>query len=256
MKSRVNACVWLLTIVWMILSGIFVWIYWPRYESLVFFTLGDFSAIGQIVSSVTAPVAVFWIIRSFYIQQKEMSEAVEASRSQAEALARQIDLMDQNNRYQSRPFLVMAHSYASTEIPKGTLRENHIFKVKNVGNGVAFQVYIYATGFSQSGDGVSFSCDWLNISSASETIESMGKRDFHVNDRINSARKTTMILVEFHYMDIFKVKHKEFKSFSTNSGISERAMVTDLTEGEYRAMMHKHGGAIPSEVGPPPHSME
>jgi hypothetical protein len=125
---------WLATALWLAGVGLAFWWKGADYAPLAKLDLEDWSYVGTVVSAIMSPVAVLWVVRSFYVQKKELASAVKAAGEQAEALDAQRRRIDAQSDAAFEPILILSTSAGREDGAVGLHLKNHgapILEVKS-----------------------------------------------------------------------------------------------------------------------------
>jgi hypothetical protein len=150
---RNEGVAWTFTIAWLALVAGALWRWSANYDASLRLDIEDWSFVATLTSGVFAPIGLLWIVRSFYVQKKELAATVRAASDQVEALKTQTQVaIDQYKRaitpavtWDLRPYEV-ARLQDDWHVTLG-------LKAKNVGQGAAHAVH--AVGYlvyENSGD--------------------------------------------------------------------------------------------------------
>ena len=106
MRSCSEVIGWILTVLWVLLVGVFISLKRDDFLSMSFDTFGSF------LSGITAPLAFVWLIVGYFLQRKELKENTEALQRQEQELQKQAEAMTAQKEQLAQ--LVKAKKFANT----------------------------------------------------------------------------------------------------------------------------------------------
>lgn len=146
---------WTLTITWLLVVALAIWWWGKPYGPETRLGLTDWANVAAVVSAVSAPIAILWVVRSFYVQKTELSEAVRAANLQAKVLSDQYKLHVEERDSRLQPRLSARLNYHLNERRSETIQsaggavalhhfklEEFSLRIKNVGLGAAHDVRV------------------------------------------------------------------------------------------------------------------
>lgn len=237
--------VWTLTILWFAGSLTAIWVWSLPYDQDASLTISEFGDIGSLVAAIVAPVAVFWIIKSFYVQKAELSAAVKAAADQAKAanaqaqsLSQQMALLEAQHRSSQLSAFNVIHRKQVAAQTSSFTEEKHIFRVNNIGQATASVARLYMSGKKANGG------YWLDDSGVAIGIKRDEVHEFEWLVKMGPAESTTSLLIEIRYRSAGGKDLADY--FAIWSHAYERdAVARPLTREVYEEMMLQAGMAIP-----------
>lgn len=216
---------WIATGVWLSIVVSALVAYGADYAPGAKLDIHGWSEVATIVSGVLSPVAVLWVVRSFYVQKKELASAVEAASQQSEEFA----LQNQLSRSQFHPWLNVelgtwgtsqgGKVEADDRVQKGvTVLE---FTVANAGPGIAHNVDLEVLGLR---DGKAI---WLLNALVAYSMGADDKRTIHKwRAFYNDADNPEDVVFAVTCVDILRGVHR----FAFNRARAGHSMDMDYAE--------------------------
>lgn len=113
--SRHEGFAWVATAAWLAVIALAVMRHGLPYDPHARLTLEAWGHVAAFVSAAVAPLAVLWVVRSFYVQKKELASTVEAASDQARSLRAQADRLEAQSNASYEPILVLSTSAGAND---------------------------------------------------------------------------------------------------------------------------------------------
>ena len=231
---------WVATLIWLAFVATTIYLKGLPYDSEAKLSLGDWADIADLVSAIVAPIAVLWVVRSFYVQKRELAAAVRAAEKQSEALNHQVRMIELDRKERLSPsFFVRYKRTLSQEENRWV--QNHKISLLNVGAGAAYEAHFHIVGDNNGKGG------WLEISTAIDAIPPGQSKGTSVVSYVNLLEHaSTRILVELSYKNREKDELKAYYRINLQSSWQKTVSGTELTREEYLKEMKLGKHPIPS----------
>ena len=246
-KSRLkDSLVWILTCLWLAGCAVAISVWSQPYDRNGVMTISDFGDLGSLVAAVVAPIAVFWIIRSFYVQRAELTAAVKAAAEQASAataqaksLSQQILLLETQYQASQLSAFNVIHTKSVQSTSTTFLEEKHLFKVSNTGQATASVARLYMSG-KKADSGY-----WLDDSGIAMSIRRDEVFEFEWLVKMGPTQSTVMLLIEIRYRSAAGKELVDYYSIPSHS-YGRESVGRQLDRDTYEEMMREAGMAIPT----------
>lgn len=233
---------WTATALWLAMVGAAIIWKGAPYDSTIRLDLSDWADIAAFVSAVVAPIAVLWVVRSFYVQKRELSEAVTAATSQAAALREQNIMLLEDRARALAPRLVMgvrsdvAKEAASSLFNKSgqdIFKEEFTFRVRNTGYGTAYEVTMLLHGVIAKNI-----APWIEKSPILlEVMPTDGGAEHRVSRSLNPAHSQTVnLLITLTYRRMDRSLGQQFFLYNCVTGT-----VDETTEERFGELLAADG---------------
>jgi hypothetical protein len=244
MFMKHEGAAWTATVAWLSFVAAMITLKGARYDSGARLDLKDWADVGTFVSAIVAPIAVLWVVRSFYVQKRELAEAVQAAALQASALQEQNKLLREDRLRALMPRIVVGVRSSVIEDlhPRLLQRNNESGRryleqfdilVRNTGHGTAYEVRLSFAGAIAEGVAL-----WnVNSEVISEVLVTNASVEHHLSRRPDpTVGQTVNLMFTVEYLRMDRSLGRQFFIYNCVTG-----MVDETTEARYEALVAANG---------------
>jgi hypothetical protein len=232
---------WVATFAWLIVVAIAIYLKGQDYAPDARLSLDDWADVASLVSAIVAPIAVLWVVRSFYVQKRELAAAVQAAKEQSEALGRQVRMLETDHQERISPTIFLRYKRTIAEEGPNKYSQTHKVTLLNVGGGAAYESHFHIVGDHNRKHG------WLDGSAAIDAIPPGQSRSTSVVSYVSSLEYTSnSALVELSFKNREKVESKAYYRVTLPHYWQKTVSGKELSREDYLQLMKDGGHPIPT----------